>query len=416
MREDMSTLSGWDAPLAERYRLDGLLGRGSMADVHQAEDTRLRRGVAIKLFRPDPEPRAQQRFGEEARVLAQLSHPGLVAIYDAGIDSAQPYLVMQLVQGESLRSRLLSGPLTPAEVIQLGTNLAAAINHVHQHGIVHRDIKPANILLDTEGDPHVADFGIALLIGAAELTNATEIVGTIAYLAPEQILGTQITPAADIYALGLVLLESLTGKPVYPEASNIKSTLTRLHRPPHIPPTVPAHLAALLATMTDTDAHQRPTAEQCADTLRKLNSRPPPTQPPPDRPQAPVRQRHRPYLAAAGVVAATVAALALTLSPRAPAQGQFPNSAGSDQATSHTVPSQPPAALAPSVPASPVPHTTRDTAAPVTTVAEAPVAPAASTDLIPDRSSNNHPTTATSQTSETTTNTATATASDPPTT
>jgi len=430
MREDLDTVSGWDSPLAERYRLDGLLGRGSMADVHLAEDTRLRRAVAIKLFRPDPDPLAQQRFGAEAHVLAQLSHPGLVAIYDAGIDSAQPYLVLELVQGESLRSRLLDGPLTPAEVIRLGTNLAAAINHVHQRGIVHRDIKPANILLDTEGNPHLADFGIALLIGAAELTNTTEIVGTIAYLAPEQILGTQITPAADIYALGLVLLESLTGKPVYPEAGNVTPALTRLHRPPRIPPTVPPRLAALLATMTDTDAHRRPTAEHCADTLRRLNSRPPVALSPPRGPPALVRQRSRPYLVGAGAVAAAVAALALTLSPRAPAQGQSTSSAGSGQATSHTVPYQPVEVLAPASSASAVPDTTQDTSVPVTLVAQVPVAPAAAPDLIPNWSSNNQPTTATSQTSETAiatgtptaaataTNTATVTvtASDPPTT
>ncbi len=425
MREDLGTVSGWDSPLAERYRLDGLLGRGSMADVHQAEDTRLRRTVAIKLFRPDPDPLAQQRFGAEARVLAQLSHPGLVSIYDAGIDAARPYLVLELVHGESLRSRLLSGPLTPAEVIRLGTSLAAAIHHVHQRGIVHRDIKPANILLDAEGDPHVADFGIALLIGAAELTNTTEIVGTVAYLAPEQILGKQITPAADIYALGLVLLESLTGKPVYPAAGDVTSALTRLHRPPRVPLTVPPRLAALLAAMTDTDVHRRPTAGHCVDTLRMLNSRPPLAQSPLHRPPALVRQRSRPYLVGAGVVAVAVAALALTLSPRAPAQGQAPHSAGSGQPTSHTVSYQPVEALDPASPAS-----TQDTPAPVTLVVQAPVAPAASSGLIPDWSSSNQPTTATSRTSEmatptatptataTATNTATVTvtASDPPTT
>jgi len=413
MRAELNIVSGWDSPLAQRYRLDGLLGCGSMADVHQAEDTRLRRPVAIKLFRPDPDPLAQQRIGEEARVLAQLSHPGLVSIYDAGIDSARPYLVLELVQGESLRSRLLSGPLTPTEVIRLGTSLAAAIHHVHQRGIVHRDIKPANILLDAEGNPHVADFGIALLIGAAELTNATEIVGTVAYLAPEQILGTQITPAADIYALGLILLESLTGKPVYPETGNVTPALTRIHRPPRIPPTVPPRLAALLAAMTDTDAHRRPTAGHCADTLRMLNTRPPLAQSPPHRPPALVRQRSRPYLVGAGVVTAAVAALALTLSPRAPAQGQAPNSAGSGQPTSHTVPYQPVQALDPASPASAVPDTTQDTPAPVTTVAQAPVAPAAAPDLIPNWSSNNQPTTATSQTRETATATPTATATTP---
>lgn len=403
MVEDLSTVSGWVAPLAGRYRLDGLLGSGSMADVHRAEDIRLQRAVAIKMFRPDP--LAQQRFGEEARVLAQLSHPGLVSIYDAGIDGTQPYLVMQLAQGGSLRSRLLNGPLTPAEAIRLGISLADAIQHMHERGIVHQNIKPANILFDTDSDPHVADPGIAVLIGVAEPANTTEI----AYRAPEQLLSTPITPATDIYALGLVLLECLTGKPALPKARNVKSE----------------PMAALLATMTGTNADRRPTAEHCANTLRMLNSRPS-VAPLPDRPQAVAlalaRQRGRRYVVGFGMVAATAAALALTLSPRGPAQSQFPNSAGANQSTSHTVPAQPPA-MAPTSQAVVAPDTTRHAPVQVTMVPVVPVAStAAAPDPTPDGSSSRHPTTTTTQPRETATATSTATptatataaTSDPP--
>jgi eukaryotic-like serine/threonine-protein kinase len=374
MYEELSTPSERNQLIAGRYRLDGLLGIGSMADVHLAQDIQLLRPVAIKLFRPDVDPLARQRFGGEARVLAHLSHPGLVGIYDAGIDGAQPYLVMQLIPGQSLRSRLLAGPLAPAEVIGLGTSLTTAIDHVHRRGIVHRDIKPSNILLDTEGSPHLVDFGIALLVGAVRLTNVGEIVGTAAYLAPEQVLGADIASPTDIYALGLVLLECLTGELAYPGASHVESALARLHRPPDIPSLVPQRLAALLVAMTDTDVDRRPTARQCGDALRLLASSVAPSPVvattfagPPDRP----RRRSRPYLVGAGVLAAAVAGLVLTLGS---ALGQSASAARSAQSTSRTVSTGQAAAriLSPAVSATVAPTT----AVPVTVVvARAPRTP-----------------------------------------
>ena len=336
MGADGNASVGWDSPLAQRYRLDVLLGSGSLADVYRAEDIRLRRLVAVKMFRPDPDPAARSRFGEEARVLAQWSHPGLVSIFDAGIDDDRPYLVMQLVEGESLRCRLRAGPLAPAEVVRMGISLADAIDHVHSHGVAHQDVKPANVLLDAEDNVYLADCGAALA-GAAGLTTVREIVGSGAYLAPEQVRGGQITPAVDVYALGLVLLECLTGEPTAPDVvgrARVRSRLTEL-----------------LVTMSAADASQRPSPEYCADALRTLDPGTPmaelPTMvttpaPPPPRPvrragparrpgrfrtrmlavqpvlpeapstqQAPLVRRRGRYLVGAGIVVAVLVALAL---------------------------------------------------------------------------------------------------------
>jgi hypothetical protein len=243
-----------------------------MAEVYRAEDLHLRREVAVKLFQPNPGPLTWQRFGEEARVLAQLSHPALVSIYDAGMDGARPFLVMRLVPGGNLNQRLLTGPLTPAQVVRIGTALAEALDHVHGRGIVHRDIKPSNILMGHEDEPHLADFGIAHLAGAVRLTRSGEVVGTAAYLAPEQLTSGVLTPANDVYGLGLVLLECLTGELAFPGVSQAESALARLHRRPDIPAAVPSGLAALLEAMTAADPAQRPSAYECAGVLRALDT------------------------------------------------------------------------------------------------------------------------------------------------
>jgi eukaryotic-like serine/threonine-protein kinase len=262
---------GWESPLAERYRLDGLLGGGAVADVHRAKDTRLRRPVVIKLFHPDTDPVAQRRFRDEARVLAQLSHPGLVSILDAGIDNARAYLVMQLVDGESLRSRLLSGPLVSGTAVRLGITLATTIEHVHRCGMVHQDVNPANILLDVDGGAYLAGIGIALLTGAVGSTDAGEIVSTGDYFAPEQTPGQELPPAIDVYALGLVLLECLTSELVQPADAERESALIRPYRTPSIPSSVPPRLAELLAAMTAPEPAGRPTAQQCVAALRALD-------------------------------------------------------------------------------------------------------------------------------------------------
>jgi serine/threonine protein kinase len=171
---------------------------------------------------------------------------------------------MELVDGESLRDLLLAGPLPPAEVTALGARLAAALAHVHANDVVHRDIKPSNIVLDGQAQPHLADFGIALLLDAARMTGSNEILGTAAYLAPEQILGDPVGAPADVYSLGLVLLECLTGELEYPGVSKVESAVARLHRPPRMPAVVPPALAELLTAMTARCPTDRPTAAECA--------------------------------------------------------------------------------------------------------------------------------------------------------
>ncbi len=250
----------------DRYRLGAVLGSGGMATVHRAWDTRLERAVALKLYRPNADRGAQQRFREEARTLAGLTHPGLVAVYDFGTDDGEPYLVLQLVDGETLRDRMGDGPMCPREVRELGARLAATLAHVHACDVIHRDIKPSNVLLDHDGAPYLADFGVSLLAHAARLTATGEVLGTAAYLAPEQVLGRHIDPAVDVYALGLVLLECLTGRTEY-DGGGVETAVARLYREPRIPADTPPELASLLAAMTRLDPATRPTAATCAATL-----------------------------------------------------------------------------------------------------------------------------------------------------
>lgn len=253
-----------------RYRLGSTLGSGGMAVVHRAWDLRLQRAVAVKLFVPNADPVAHLRFHEEARTLAGLSHPGLLAVYDAGADGDRPYLVMQLVEGGNLRQRLEDGPLPAGEVRALGARLADTLAHVHDHGVIHRDVKPPNVLLDALldelGRPYLADFGIARLVEASRITATGQFIGTAAYLAPEQVLGQDGGPPIDVYALGLVLLECLTGRTEY-AGTDVEAAVARLHREPVVPDGVPPDLTALIAAMTARDPAARPTAAECAVAL-----------------------------------------------------------------------------------------------------------------------------------------------------
>jgi serine/threonine protein kinase len=152
-------------------------------------------------------------------------------------------------------------------VRELGARLADALDHVHGHGIVHRDVKPGNVLLDGLARPHLADFGLAHLLGGLHLTGTGQVMGTAAYLAPEQVRGADVTPATDVYALGLVLLECLTGRREF-DGRRAEAALARLHRPPQVPDGLPYDLTRTLALMTSLVPHRRPTAAACAHALR----------------------------------------------------------------------------------------------------------------------------------------------------
>lgn len=254
--------------VAGRYRLDRLLGRGGAADVYEALDLRLRRPVAVKVFRPSDGRRSDAQCGEEARILARMHHPGLVTLYDAGRDGDRSFLVLQLVRGATLRQRLAREVLTPAETCRTGAALASALAHVHARGVVHRDVKPSNILLDAADTPCLTDFGISRSVEAADDApeGAGALVGTASYMAPEQALGRETGPAADVYSLGLVLLETLKGEAEYGGAP-LEAALAHLHRPPALPPGLPPELARLLAAMTDRSPDARPAAAVCARIL-----------------------------------------------------------------------------------------------------------------------------------------------------
>ncbi|MEU3938012.1 protein kinase [Streptomyces sp. NPDC029044] len=267
---DARAFRGCARILAGRYRLDGLIGSGGAADVHRGFDLRLRRPVAVKVFRPGSGFDTEEAFRSEAEILARLQHPGLVTAFDAGRHDGEAFLVMQLIDGRTLKCRIAERPLPSEAAAALGAALAEALAHAHEEGIVHRDVKPSNILLDSSGRPHLTDFGISRLLDATTRTATGVLTGTAAYLAPEQVLGRPVGRPADIYALGLVLLESLTGRLEY-DGGPLEAAIARLHRRPDLPDFLPDGFAALLRDMTSLEEHGRPRAADCAVALTRLS-------------------------------------------------------------------------------------------------------------------------------------------------
>src|SRR3954452_20002775 len=251
-----------------RYRLGDRLGSGAVAEVFKAMDERLARPVAVKLFRGDAAEELQ-RHEAEMRTLAQLDHPSLVTVYDAGDADGQPYLVMQLVEGDTLADELRRGPIGLERTARYGAALADALAYVHAQGFVHRDVKPANVLIAADGRVHLADFGIARLVDSAHVTRTGDVLGTPAYFAPEQVSGGAVGSAADIYALGLMLLECLTGQRAF-EGTAMEVAMARMNRDPEIPASIPASWHDLLRAMTAREAADRLSASATAEQLRHL--------------------------------------------------------------------------------------------------------------------------------------------------
>ncbi len=259
--------------IAGRYRLHDPIGRGAMGEVWRGVDETLGRPVAVKLLLPhDSDPTATSRFRLEAQTAGRLNHPYVVGVYDFGEYDGRLFLVMELVDGDSLARRLSTGGPLPAEqVARIATQAAAGLAAAHQQGIVHRDIKPANLLLDADGTLKIGDFGIARFVDdpSGALTTTGQIVGTSLYLAPERALGQPAGPACDVYALGCVLYQLLTGRPPFQADSAVAILHQHLDSAPvpprqlgvPLPPAFENYLLGLLAKQPE----DRPTAQRVAE-------------------------------------------------------------------------------------------------------------------------------------------------------
>ncbi|MGZ9234738.1 MAG: protein kinase domain-containing protein, partial [Anaerolineales bacterium] len=226
------------------YEVKSELGRGGMATVYRAYDPRFEREVAVKVLPSEllhSDPQFRLRFEREAKIIAQLEHTAIVPVYDVGESDGQPYFVMRYMNGGSLSERIKEGGLTIEDAARILGALAPGLDEAHSKGIVHRDIKPSNILFDKRGNPYISDFGIAKL-SQAQAGNVTgsAIIGTPAYMAPEQAQGTEVDGRADIYALGIILFEMLTGKQPYEADTPMAVAIKHITDPvPHIRQTNP---------------------------------------------------------------------------------------------------------------------------------------------------------------------------------
>jgi len=243
-----------------RYRLEQKIGDGGMSEVWLATDLELDRPVALKLLAPNAD---RQRFEREARAAAALSHPNINQLFDFGEVEGRPYMVLEFLPGGTLEDQLLDDtPLPDEQTGRIARDLAGGLAHAHANGLIHRDLKPSNVLFDSEGRAKIADFGIAHMGDAGTLTEAGTVLGTAAYISPEQAAGEPAGPASDIYSFGVILFRMLTGR--LPFESDQPLELVAMHRdlyPPaleEIRPDVPPRLESLTAAALAKDPRDRP--------------------------------------------------------------------------------------------------------------------------------------------------------------
>jgi eukaryotic-like serine/threonine-protein kinase len=263
--------------IADRYRLERRLGAGGMSEVWLADDRELDRQVVVKFLGPGADA---ARFEREARAAAALAHTNICQLYDYGAAEGRPFMVLEYLPGGTLEERLRTRrPLPDEETTRILTQLANALAHAHERGLIHRDLKPANILFDAEGRAKIADFGIARLGEAATLTEAGTMLGTAAYISPEQAAGERATPASDVYSFGVIAYRMLTGRPLFESDSPFE--LARLHREAEPPPLAvvrpdaPPLLASVTRSALAKEPHERPA--DGAALLAQLAGAEPPT-------------------------------------------------------------------------------------------------------------------------------------------
>jgi eukaryotic-like serine/threonine-protein kinase len=268
--------------LGDRYLLSDLLGTGGMAEVFLAHDRMLGRDLALKVLMEHyaKDERFVGRFWREAQSAAALNHPNVVQVYDQGrAEDGRYYIAMEHVPGGSLEDLILRrGPLAPAEAARLASQVAQALHAAHAHGIVHRDIKPQNVLLDEAGDAKVADFGIALAASRSSTSGTNLLFGTPSYMSPEQAMGERVGPESDLYSLGVVLYEMLTGTVPFAAEGPLATAMKHIIEPPLSPrernPSVPEAMDALVMVLLSKDPEDRyPSAAQLVEDLRRARER-----------------------------------------------------------------------------------------------------------------------------------------------
>ncbi|MBA3610764.1 MAG: Stk1 family PASTA domain-containing Ser/Thr kinase [Rubrobacter sp.] len=268
-----------------RYTLTGRLGGGGMAEVYLARDGVLDREVALKVLRGQfsEDDDFVQRFQREARSAAGLSHPNIVQVYDQGrAEDGTYYMAIEYVSGGTLKERIVEqGALSPAEAVGVAQKVAEALDVAHHRGIVHRDIKPQNVLLTPKGEAKVADFGIARAASATVVTQTNLVLGTAGYMSPEQAIGERVEPPSDLYSLGVVLYEMLTGALPYEADTPIGVAMQHINAPPRSPreanPEVPEDLDAITVRLLSKDPQDRyPSADALARDLERVKNGLPP--------------------------------------------------------------------------------------------------------------------------------------------
>lgn len=247
--------------LEQRYRVDSVLARGGMSTVYRGRDTRLDRDVAIKVMDPHltADPAFVARFEREARAAAQLHHPAVVSVHDQGVDGDQVYLVMELIDGGNLRDLLNQrGKLAPAVALSILGPVLSALGAAHRAGLVHRDVKPENVLIGPGGQVKVADFGLARAIAENGVTSDSEILGTVAYLSPEQVETGVADARSDVYSAGIVLYEMLAGQAPYRGDTAISVAYQHVNSDVPSVPEIPLALDTLVRKATRRDPALRP--------------------------------------------------------------------------------------------------------------------------------------------------------------